>query len=36
MNIHAVDGHSVEASSRWWEQKYEKHVSRVKDYGTEL
>ena len=31
-------GHSVGASSRWWdwEQKCEKHVNRVKDYGAEL
>jgi len=36
MNIH---GHSVGASSRWREQKYEKHVSQlsqVKEYGAEL
>ena len=33
MNNH---GHSVGVSSRWWQQKYEKHVSRLKDYGAEL
>ena len=31
MNIHR---HSVGASSRWWEQKCKKHMSRVKDYVT--
>jgi len=33
MNNH---GHYVGVSSKWWEQKCEKHVSRVKDYGAEL
>jgi len=33
MNIH---GRSVGASSRWWEQKCNKHMSWVKDYSAEL
>jgi len=31
-----INGPSVGASSRWCEQKCEKYVSRVKDYGVEL
>ena len=26
-----IPGHSVGASSRWWEQKYEKHASLASD-----
>ena len=31
-----IRGHCVGASSRWWEQECEKHVSSGNDYGAEL